>query len=616
MSMNKIESNVSTFLKSLNAVSEQLKNAEVTIAGHEQEILQSIDELRKTIDQEYKDMSSPQRNQENDSLEKSLNAYRAVMDAWEQETLKTIEGRQFVQWFEKTIILLVYGKVNCGKSSLGNFVSGLPFQNNETLKNLYNHLLPDFYTYDKAEERHNHKRADKIPPKRIEGGGFEVKPTEATSSIQWFTLNALSWIDTPGIHSLTGIQQELAKDYLNNADLVLYLNNSDSPLRDTDLKELQTIGFKEKPTLIVVSRSDNNEDDEVDGEVVSKRVKKSEKDRKDQTQWIQEQLDDGGIRHILKDPEVVHTSVALAKKALEEGDEQVFIDSGIPDLYQQISRVLEQHALDLKIQNPKKRINTLIKTILEGRGTDNETSSASLQTIRETFEKVHEQLNQSITQLHGLHKVILDTAWGDLQPRLESILQSAEQKLEMGESETNCNQFLEREIAETINKEIHTVFENEVIQVIQNFEKQKCSNLSDIKIEGMDLKDKFADITVTDTMVYKGTGSAIGGIAGGAIGIFFGPFGALAGSIAGGMIGSKAGEFLSGSKTIQTRVGSNADEVIAVIFQVLKQKLPDFIQQQLKEVDAQYLHPQKVFLETSFSAFQKLENQLKALRFS
>ena len=63
---------------------------------------------------------------------------------------------------------------------------------------------------------------------------FRVGATEATSSIQGFSLDGLTWIDSPGLHSINQENGDLAKDYVEHADLILYTMKSDSPGRRAD----------------------------------------------------------------------------------------------------------------------------------------------------------------------------------------------------------------------------------------------------------------------------------------------------------------------------------------------------------------------------------------------
>ena len=67
--------------------------------------------------------------------------------------------------------------------------------------------------------------------------------------------------DSPGLHSLKEENGNLAREYLDHADLILYTMKSDAPGRASDLAEIRDLIHKDKRTLLLLTGSDDIEED-------------------------------------------------------------------------------------------------------------------------------------------------------------------------------------------------------------------------------------------------------------------------------------------------------------------------------------------------------------------
>ena len=59
--------------------------------------------------------------------------------------------------------------------------------------------------------------------------------------IQLFHLGAMTWVDTPGFGSVTNENQELAREYVKNADLVIFPSTSDAAGTKQDFQEMKKL---------------------------------------------------------------------------------------------------------------------------------------------------------------------------------------------------------------------------------------------------------------------------------------------------------------------------------------------------------------------------------------
>lgn len=93
---------------------------------------------------------------------------------------------------QKYLVVMVFGAVKAGKSSLGNFMAGKSFLE---------------APFDNAFKHHPFVPMESEESGRVEGGiekdekgrqFFKVGFTDTTGAIQYFTMSGLRWMDSPG----------------------------------------------------------------------------------------------------------------------------------------------------------------------------------------------------------------------------------------------------------------------------------------------------------------------------------------------------------------------------------------------------------------------------------
>ncbi|MGF6481638.1 GTPase [Paraburkholderia sp. JPY419] len=168
---------------------------------------------------------------------------QASMQQW--SSLEAV--RNLADHFDDQALLLVFGKFNAGKSSFCNF------------------LAERFAAHERSVQ-YFHVDAGRV----VETSEpFTEGATETTSRLQGVRLGAkLVLLDTPGLHSVTPENAALTQRFTDSADGVLWLTSSTSPGQVQELDELGRELHRNKPLLPVVTRSDEYEEDEVDGELV------------------------------------------------------------------------------------------------------------------------------------------------------------------------------------------------------------------------------------------------------------------------------------------------------------------------------------------------------------
>ena len=509
----------------------------------------------------------------------NLTNAKTVINSFEQSTQDYMHNTQFRDQFSDSLLVFVYGKVNAGKSSLGNFVARHPDSGH----------IPAFFRYDEAGQARNQAELEEL--KQVEG--FEIKETEATSSIQGFRLPALSWIDTPGLHSMTVVNGQLAQDYIDAADLVLYITSSDSPGRSTDAQEItDLIQLRAKKVCVLLTKSDITEEDETDdGELVSVLVAKSPEVRSEQEQWVKQQLRD----YLQKDADcigdVLSVSVLLAKNSLENKNNTDWKVSNLDVFYHLLNHQAIKQAKALKLATPRKRLNSLLMQVLQGKNAE----SASLQQIKQQFSELKTRAVQDGNRLLACQQAV----WDDVETELRGIVAKIVDQHAANKDSKAVKRDIEMQFPPLVKRYLSAAIAEHIQQFNDHLplDLQLQANVS--------LRDKTESISYT--VSHSGKGAALGALAGG----FFGPVGALVG----GALGGLAGKALSESKERTIVLGDNREEVIHSLISELEKSIKSVITHALQQVNKDYFLPVQNLAVDLVNNLMQLESELNTLRY-
>ncbi|MFT4064831.1 dynamin family protein [Paraburkholderia sp.] len=240
---------------------------------------------------------------------------------WTQQWVGLQATRDLADQFDDEALLLVFGKFNAGKSSFCNF-------------------LAERFAAHKRPVRYFHVEAGRI----VETSEpFREGATETTSRLQGVCLGEkLVLLDTPGLHSVTPENAALTQRFTESADGVLWLTSSTSPGQVQELDELGRELHRNKPLLPVVTRSDEYDEDEVDGEIVKRLCNKSARRRALQEHDVRvrarEKLVAMGVDAALLEPPV-SISVYVARE--QEQTPEALADAGFGKLYAALLAIAE-----------------------------------------------------------------------------------------------------------------------------------------------------------------------------------------------------------------------------------------------------------------------------------
>ena len=299
------------------------------------------DTTNRLVDKAINDLST--ENPLYSQISTFANHLKTINNKWEQDIATKDKGVKFREGFNDSLLIFVYGKVKSGKSSLGNYVAwGNTDPTDEVKLNTPANFMPKFFSGEKTNVKNGD--AEKEAEKNKE---FRVGATEATSSIQGFSLPGLTWVDSPGLHSVNEENGKLAKDYVEQSDLILYTMKSDSPGRSTDLEEIKELYKSGKRLILLVTGSDDTKPSVENGKVVKKIIMKDEKRRADQRAYIRQQLNlIPELKENAENIEIISFSARYAQLNSDNANE--FMDSGMGGYLQKLNILLLLKGYGLK----------------------------------------------------------------------------------------------------------------------------------------------------------------------------------------------------------------------------------------------------------------------------
>lgn len=368
------------------------------------------------------------------------------------------KGMNFIRKHEKTFVVSVFGKVKSGKSSLGNFVMGTDLKKLKVCSD-YDRINPVVTVEDRGKITMN----TRLETLSEDDEGFGVGSTETTSTIQYFKIGGLTWFDTPGIGSITKENEELAKEYIQNSDLVIFTCSSDAAGTQQEFSEMKRFSEIKKPVLLLVTMSDTYEEDiDDDGNIVKVLFAKSERDRKDVEDYLINSIREQNLDDILKYSSIMTISKQLAVEAFKAQDDEKYSQSNMNVFLEKLIEITQNEAGKMKLATPMKRINTMISDII---GNDDLPDSLTglKNTILENIKDIDKQIQALELKKDNIRSMIKSESIN----RIQGLMSSYSAEIKNGGRNINSERI-----------------SNDIIQIIAEESKKICENeLSDFVTE-------------------------------------------------------------------------------------------------------------------------------------
>ncbi len=462
---------------------------------------------------------------------------------WHSEWQQRQPMRQMSQDFADRFVLLVFGKVNAGKSTLINYLArelALALQ-----------VTPHFFQLQDG------KRVS-IP------GPLEEGATETTSHIQGVMLGQhLVIIDTPGLHSVTPENAALTRRYTDAADAVIWLTPSTNPGLVHELNELEGEIRLGKPVLPVISRSDTVEEtlDPVSGELLSRWVPKDPLRRQAQ----QQDVFDRACEHLCAHQNLLWQPVSLSVRcAMQQPDS----DPGLPTVYASLGKLVQQATAQKGH-----------KWQIQQEGFWQREVRAQLQQLPPRLRALQQQIKQQRQQLSHIQQ----GCQLEMSAHLTALWPSLVSQHSHSGGETALLASYRAAFAE--------LEKNVIAPKLAPFfaALPKADSLLNTDALGC-YKQQLIEYQVPVGLARKQRGLLMGSLLGGALGLFGGPIGALVG----GSVGAWVGGAISGDihyRTETTSAGVDTSSVLQQGIPAIEQDVQHVLERLMTGLTSRYLDP-------------------------
>ncbi|MEZ8042024.1 dynamin family protein [Vibrio sp. 1F263] len=489
---------------------------------------------------------------------------------WDKKLSDASPMRALSEQFSDRVILLVFGKVNAGKSSFSNYIADL-FNPSEVKR----------FFFDKGEVKYF-------------DGQFAEGVTETTAQIQGVELGSnLVLLDSPGLHSIVNENGDLTRRYTDSADAVLWLTSSSSPGQVQELEDLKLELEKKKPLQPVLTKSDKMEEDWCDeaDDLVQTLFNKTAEVRKAQEDDVFSRVKDLGEVEKLKT--AVSVSVHAYKKQHEQNP-NALEESGLTELFKRLANIVDEANVYKVSKAQQQMVNFLNGEVLKPMDQNILPKVLELQTsLQEMTENLRFKQNNLSSQ-------ILDNVLCEVPLIVDKHMGSRDKKA-LGH---DVNKLIEKEISETLRHELR-----DVVKDI----KKVSSDLSGANLG--DFNDITIDIEKVSGKAKQSASSSAGAAAGMAIGgLFGGPIGAMIGGAIGVYGGNKAGEMIFVEITTEKlSVGVSPDNVIQTTSEAIRTNLPAQVKTVFEEVNRSF-EPLQFYAENIVVAINECQQQTRNLR--
>lgn len=578
------------FYQHTSVLADELTTIENQVKDKEQQLLNSISQLAVAV---RKASTEKQPKVVKELVTNYFSEVEKVLTAWQNRVANYDAGLSFREQFGDSMLVFVYGKVKAGKSSLGNFIAtgrGEPDEDwmNQLGKKLHS---PEFFLADK-----NPKFAETINFKQ----GFQVGGVETTSCIQGFRVPGMTWVDSPGLHSVNSENGDLAQRYVDSADLIIYPMNTSQPGRKSDLDELENLLKAGKRVLILITRCDDVDEDEDDaGNIIHTRVMKSAKSRQDQETYVQQSLDELCADLGLTDADTSVLTVSVGYAESHGNNAEAMRESGMQALFDRLQSILTSEGIALKKQVPLNNLQHFYRQLL------NESGELSLVNLRKPLNQAHGELGELQDQLQQIGEQAQNRIALDLVVKLEKLVEAY--------ADRGTTQGLEEELQSLIEHSLTEHYQQPIQQLYQQALGAFSSVTMDMGLSmGLDFESKQAQITVDVSRKSAAVGSGAGAVLGGIAGFFAGgPLGAVIGSSLGGMVGGAGGSMLNKQEVRTITVGDNREEVKSILLDKAREGVANAIASLNQQTNQELLLPLQTALQRVLKQTEEFQSYLK-----
>ncbi|MDD3230855.1 MAG: hypothetical protein PHE09_16805, partial [Oscillospiraceae bacterium] len=354
---------------------------------------------------------------------------------------------------------------------------------------------------------------------------------------------------------------------------------------EDELTELKKLLGQNKPVMVVITKSDYTKNDIQNGKRVSQLFAKSPENRKLQDEYVMGEILRLGNGNI-ENRRVVSLSSKLARQALAGGDAPKFESSNMGLFYKQISEILSDRAVELKMRRPITEINHCIDELVNG----NHSDRASIRSERNSIAECLSVLDEVDRQRSEMTKHILEEINSILPTTISARLRSLRERGQLGQPD---------QVRAVVADCISTVCASQCAKA--NQEQFRMAENALPKMDVIQLDEKIGDgykKTMMQVTYQAMEQRAPKGLAEKIIVIF-----------------NKNKKFYRSVERLDdVAVGDNFNALLQQIIEAIRPDLPNFIEQAVNELYSQCLNPLRDRYSQMDKQFETLEIAVKNLK--
>lgn len=543
--------------------------------------------------------SLPKNNPLQEPLKHFVKTMTQTSEEWDAKVAGRQKGVVFRQGFEDSLLVFVSGKVKSGKSSLGNYVA---WGHTDPTDDIKRQTPPECQPAYQSHDRKNVEGGDG-ENEAVNKREFRVGATEATSSIQSFSLPGLTWVDSPGLHSMKEENENLAREYLDHADLILYTMKSDSPGRASDLAEIRELIQKNKRTLLLLTGSDDIEEDIDDsGELIQCVVMKDAERRAKQQEYVR-----GELKGIPGSDKLEIVSISSRYAQEHAHDPVAFLDSGIGSFFATLQDICQSEGVKIKQRVPMKNLQRFLA--------DCENDLKPYEKLMTDFKPVLLKLDESLRNNIFQHS---REGQNDLKRFIDTFFVGLERNREDADHITsqlkNFNNELGEKFQEIANERLQAITDDLTKEfqssVKSTYQHSLLKKIPDFKIET--ITEQVEAGTNSGT---KKRNSLLGTIGGGLIGFLVGgPAGATIGAGLGGGLGSATGDSASiRYRDVEIIVGDNLQDIRRKLLDTYCEALQALLEKNSNDLWQEFDGSIKTLLKQLSAEIEQFDSELQKI---
>lgn len=491
-------------------------------------------QLKKTL---YEELDINQSSSLAKAVEEVRKTINKGMENWNKKLEDSQPMKRLSEQYADRIILLVFGKVNAGKSSFSNFIADF-FSNDKVRRFTVNNGQIEYFSENKA---------------------FAEGVVETTAAIQGIELgDKLVLLDSPGLHSVTDQNGELTRRFTDSADAILWLSPSTSPGQVQELQDLKAELEKNKPLQPIITRSDEIDEDfcEKTQRILQTLKNKSMERRAIQEEDVIKRLKQSNIRVPVKD------AISISIHAYKNSQKSVsdLEDAGLNKLFDRLFAIIKD-AKAYKVNKANQQVLNFID--LEVLGTLNNL-------VKPTLNKLTTESEQTMTLIERKREYLLSYITTSVLAEIPLIVNRHKNSRNKELISNEINQLVEKKINIELNRQL-AGFVKSIGKVSSTLSKESLGDFEAITIE----------IEQVSGSGYKSAVSSAGMLAGALFGSLIPGLGTIVGSAVGGTLGglisSKLGDNFITREKITEEIGVSANALITKTTEQVKNDLPIMI---------------------------------------